>query len=97
MATATVGATSSRRAGGVVAAPRRGALVPETAVCVGRGARLPRWISRLGESDDDEAEGVSPSGSSAAATPAAWGPASDSPRANAATPARAPRLTTDIE
>jgi hypothetical protein len=42
---------------------------------------------------DDESFSVE----SAAAIPAAWGPASEIPSANAATPARAPRLMADID
>ncbi len=45
---------------------------------------------------EDDTEGESPSAASAAAVPAACGPASDNPTATAATPARVPRPTTDI-
>ena len=82
---------------GVATAPRRGELLPESAGWPVAGRRTPRWLSLCWESDADDADGPSVSGVSAAAIPAAWGPTSETPSANAATPARAPRLTTDID
>ena len=48
------------------------------------------WAVCSADTDDGSA-------SSAAAMPAAWGPASESPSANAAAATRAPFLTTDIQ